>query len=73
MKNIIKDLEDRELLIVSFIVETKDKKMQVISYDEKELVTSITDKFDALDIYSPSLVDNTAIPVLNYRLKNYET
>jgi len=50
MKEILDDLEKRELLVVTFIVEDKKGRLQLISYGEDGLVNSLSRLVDGLSI-----------------------
>ena len=67
-EEIIKDLEKRKCKIISFIVETEDNKFQIIGYNKEGVVSHLSPKLNAFDIYEPTK-GNIAKPILKYNLK----
>jgi hypothetical protein len=50
LRNLLADLNDRNLRVSSFICEDSDSKLILISYDENGLVNFLSDKSEVLNI-----------------------
>lgn len=54
-QNIMDDLKEREVTLVSVIVETKDGKLQVIAYDDNGSVKTISREVAVLRVNEVSI------------------
>lgn len=50
-EKVVRDINDRGMAIVGFVVADKNDKIQFISYDENGNVSRMTDKMNGMEIY----------------------